>query len=222
MNNGRKLHPRIFVCAIAIVLSIDGVSHAAELQNYEVDPKDSSVSFSVKHIVVSEVRGRFKNFSGTIKFDEADLLHSSVDFKVDTPSIETDNERRDKDLRSPMFLDVAKYPEMSFASQWVKKSKGSYVLVGTLTLHGVTHEVRVPFIYNGKVKDNMGKVRIGFSATFTINRQDWGINYNKVLDNGGLVAGNEVTVQLDIVAVKQEHPIRPSIDPRETPDKSRD
>lgn len=203
MKNSSRFCPRALVCAALIAVSLGAKSHAAELQNYEVDPKDSTVSFSVKHIVVSEVHGRFKNFSGVIKFEEADLSHSSVDFKVETGSIDTDNERRDKDLRSPMFLDVAKYPEMLFASQRVEKSGRDYVLVGNLNLHGVSHEVRVPFIYNGKVKDTMGKLRIAFSATFTINRQDWGINYNKVLDNGGLVAGNEVNVQLDIVAGKQ-------------------
>jgi polyisoprenoid-binding protein YceI len=215
MKNSERFYSRVLVCAAIIIVSLGATTQAAQLQNYEVDPKDSSVSFSVKHIVVSEVHGRFKNFSGTIKFDEADLSHSSVDFKVDTASIDTDNERRDKDLRSPMFLDVAKYPEMSFSSQHVEKSGHDYTLVGNLTLHGVTHEVRVPFIYNGKVKDNMGKVRLGFSATFTINRQDWGINYNKVLDNGGLVAGNEVMVQLDIVAAMRETPIRNSSDPIE-------
>ena len=211
MKNATRLYSRVVVCTGIIAVSLSAPSHPAGLQNYEVDPKDSSVSFSVKHIVVSEVHGRFKNFSGTIKFDEADLSHSSVDFKVETSSIDTDNERRDKDLRSPMFLDVAKYPEMSFASQRVEKSGHDCVLVGNLTLHGVTHEVRVPFIYNGKVKDNMGKLRIGFSATFTINRQEWGITYNKVLDNGGLVAGNKVAVRLDIVAAKQNQSVAPAL-----------
>jgi polyisoprenoid-binding protein YceI len=163
--------------------------------------------FSVKHIVVSEVRGRFKRFSGTINFDEADLSKSSVAFAVETPTVDTNNEKRDNDLRGPMFLDVTKYPEMSFSSRHVERSGRDYVLAGNLNLHGVSREIRVPFVYNGKIKDNMGKLRIAFSATFIINRQQWGINYNKVLDNGGLVAGNEITVQLDIVAAKQEDSI---------------
>jgi polyisoprenoid-binding protein YceI len=133
-------------------------------------------------------------------------LKSSVAFTVETPTVDTDNEKRDNDLRGPMFLDVIKYPEMSFFSQRVEKKDREYLLIGNLSLHGVSREIRVPFVYNGRVKDNMGKSRIGFSATFTINRQDWGISYNKVLDNGGLVAGNEVTVQLDVVAAKQEDP----------------
>ena len=211
MNNVRKIYSRGAVHAAVVVFTLGAISHATDLQSYEVDPKDSSVSFSVKHIVVSEVRGRFKKFSGTIKFDEANFSRSSVAFTVETPSVDTDNERRDSDLRSPMFLDVAKYPEMSFASRRVEKNGHDYELIGNLNLHGMTHQVRVPFVYNGKVKDNLGKLRIGFSATFTINRQEWGINYNKVLDNGGLVAGNEVTVQLAIVAAKQEdsnpHPV---------------
>jgi polyisoprenoid-binding protein YceI len=198
------MYSRALVRVAVLVLFLGTIGRAVELQTYEVDPKDSSVSFSVKHIVVSEVRGRFKKFSGTIKFDEGNLPNSAVAFIVETASVDTDNERRDQDLRSPMFLDVANYPEMSFSSQRVEKSGADLVLVGNLSLHGVTHEVRVPFVYNGKIKDNMGRLRIGFSATFTINRQNWGINYNKVLDNGGMVAGNDVTVQLDIVAAKQE------------------
>jgi polyisoprenoid-binding protein YceI len=198
------MYSRALVRVAVLVLSLGTIGRAVELQTYDVDPKDSSVSFSVKHIVVSEVRGRFKKFSGTIKFDEGNLPNSAVAFTVETASVDTNNKRRDQDLRSPMFLDVAKYPEMSFSSQRVEKSGADFVLVGSLSLHGVTHEVRVPFVYNGKIKDNMGRLRIGFSATFTINRQNWGINYNKVLDNGGMVAGNDVTVQLDIVAAKQE------------------
>jgi polyisoprenoid-binding protein YceI len=216
MKNARKIYSRIVVHAGVLILSLGAISHAADLQNYEVDPKDSSVSFSVKHIVVSEVRGRFKKFSGVMKFDEADLSRSSVAFTVETPTVDTDNEKRDNDLRGPMFLDVTKYPEMSFCSRRVERSGRGYVLVGNLNLHGASHEIRVPFIYNGKVRDNMGKLRIAFSATFTINRQEWGINYNKVLDNGGLVAGNQVKVQLDIVAAKLENPGAHGIDAGES------
>lgn len=202
MKNVQTIYPCIVVHAVVIVLSLGATSQAADLQDYEVDAKDSSVSFSVKHIVVSEVRGRFTKFSGTIKLDEANIPNSSVTFTVETASIDTDNEHRDDDLRGPMFLDAAKYPEMSFASRRIEGSGRDYVLVGNMNLHGVNHEIRVPFVYNGKVKDNMGKWRIGISATFSLNRQEWGINYNKILDNGGLVAGNEVTVQLDVVAMR--------------------
>jgi polyisoprenoid-binding protein YceI len=216
MKNARKSYSRVVLHATFVVFSLGAISQSAELQSYEVDPKDSSVSFSVKHIVVSEVHGRFKKFSGTIKFDEADLLKSSVAFTVETPTVDTDNEKRDNDLRGPMFLDVTKYPEMSFSSQRVEKKDREYLLIGNLSLHGVSREIRVPFVYNGRVKDNMGKSRIGFSATFTINRQDWGISYNKVLDNGGLVAGNDVTVQLDVVAAKPEESTPRAVDAKES------
>jgi polyisoprenoid-binding protein YceI len=212
MKNATKIYLRALFHAVVFVVLVGATTHAAELQNYKVDSKDSSVSFSVKHIVVSEVRGRFKQFSGTIKFDEANLPNSSVAFTVETASVDTGNERRDSDLRGPMFLEVTKYPEMSFVSRRIERSGHDYVLIGNLNLHGTTREIRVPFVYNGKVKDTMGKLRIAFSATFTINRQEWGINYNKVLDNGGLVAGNEVTVQLDVVAAEQQQPIPARID----------
>ena len=211
MKNARKFYSLIFVHVAFAVFSLGSVSHPPELQNYEVDPKDSSVSFSVKHIVVSEVHGRFKKFAASIKLDENNLTNSSVTFTVVTPSVDTDNERRDTDLRGPMFLDVTKYPEMSFVSRRVEKNGRDYVLIGDLTLHGVTREIRVPFVYNGIVKDNMGKIRAGFSARFSINRQDWGIKYNKVLDNGGLVAGNEVTVELEIIAVRHNRSGSPVI-----------
>jgi polyisoprenoid-binding protein YceI len=203
MKNAGKLYSLNFVHVAVAIFSLGSVSHAAQLQNYEVDARESSVSFSVKHIVVSEVHGRFKHFAAKLKFDETNLTNSSVTFTVETPSVDTDNERRDKDLRGPMFLDVTNYPQMSFVSHRVEKNGRDYALIGDLTLHGVTREIRVPFVYNGIVKDNMGKIRTGFSASFVINRQDWGISYNKVLDNGGLVAGNEVRVQLEIIAVKE-------------------
>ena len=145
------------------VLSLRTAALAAELESYKIDSKDSSVSFSVKHIVVSEVRGRFKQFSGTIKFDQANLPNSSVAFTVEAASVDTDNERRDSDLRGPMFLDVNMYPEMSFASRRIEGSGHDYVVIGDLQLHGITREVRVPFVHNGKVRDNMGKWRTGFN-----------------------------------------------------------
>src|SRR5947209_3085567 len=134
MKNARKSYSRVVVHAAVIVLSLTATSHAAEPQSYLVDPKDSSVSFSVKHMVISEVRGRFKKFSGTIMFDEADLSKSSVAFTVETPTVDTDNEKRDNDLRGPMFLDVAKYQEMSFSSQRVEKKDREYLLIGSLRL----------------------------------------------------------------------------------------
>jgi polyisoprenoid-binding protein YceI len=212
MKNARKSYSGVVLHAAIVVFSLGAISQSAELQSYVVDPTDSSVSFSVKHIVVSEVRGRFKKFSGSIKFDDTDLSKSSVAFTVETPTVDTNNEKRDNDLRGPIFLDVTKYPEMSFSSKRVERSGRDYVLAGNLSLHGVSHEIRVPFVYNGKIKDNMGKLRVAFSSTFTINRQEWGINYNKVLDNGGLVAGNEVTVQMDVIAAKEAAPCPHAVD----------
>ncbi|MGE0405316.1 MAG: YceI family protein [Candidatus Korobacteraceae bacterium] len=177
-------------------------AHAAD--TYHIDSGDSSIRFSVRHMVIHKVHGRFKEFSGTLLLDESDLTKSSVEVTIQTASINTEDGPRDKDLRSASFLEVEKYPKMSFASRRVEKNAEGYALVGDLSLHGVTKEVRIPFTFNGKVKNTMGKTVAGFDGRVTINRQEWGINYSKLLDNGGLVAGNEVEIELDVVAVKEE------------------
>jgi polyisoprenoid-binding protein YceI len=170
---------------------------------YRIDPNQSTIGFSVKHMLINTVHGRFTNYSGVILLNESDLTKSSANLKINTPSINTGITPRDNDLRGPNFLDVTKYPEIIFTSHRVERKVDGYVLVGELAIHGVSKEVTIPFKYNGKVKDLLGNTRIGVEGGLTINRQEWGISYNKVLDSGGLVAGNEVKIELDIEAVKQ-------------------
>jgi polyisoprenoid-binding protein YceI len=170
---------------------------------YRIDPNQSTIGFSVKHMLINTVHGKFTDYSGTILLNENDLTKSSANLKINTASINTEVAPRDKDLRSPNFLDVAKYPEIIFTSHRVEKNANGYVLVGELAMRGVSKEVTIPFKYNGKVKDLLGNTRIGFEGGLTINRQEWGISYSRVLDSGGLVAGNEVKIELDIEAVKK-------------------
>lgn len=177
-------------------------SHGAD--SYRIDPNQSTIAFSVKHMVINTVHGKFTDYSGTIDLDEKDLTKSSVSVTIKTASVNSDVAPRDKDIRSPNFLDVEKYPEISFTSHRVEKNNDGYLLVGDLTLHGMTKEVRIPFTYNGKASDLAGNTRIGFEGSLTINRQDWGINYSKVIDNGGLVAGNEVKIELDMEGIKNK------------------
>jgi polyisoprenoid-binding protein YceI len=184
-----------------IALLVLPAAQAAD--TYQIDQKDSSIGFSVRHMVINKVHGRFTDFSGTVSLDPDDLTKSSVNASIKTASITTDDEARDRDLRSNKFLEVEKYPVMTFTSRRVEKNGDSYSLVGDLNLHGVSKEIKIPFTYNGTVKNTMGKLAAGFNGKVTINRQEWGINYNKVLDNGGLVAGDDVDIELDIVAVKQ-------------------
>jgi polyisoprenoid-binding protein YceI len=170
-------------------------------ENYRIEPGQSAVNFSVKHMVLTTVHGKFTDFSGILDLEENDLTKSSVSVRITAASITTENTVRDEDLRSANFLDIEKYPEITFASHRIVKQNNGYLLFGDLNMHGVSREVSIPFTYNGRVKDFAGKMRVGFEGHVTINRKDWGINYSKVADNGGLVAANEVTIELDIEAV---------------------
>ena len=170
-------------------------------ENYQIEPGQSAVNFSVKHMVLTTVHGKFTDFSGILDLEENDLTKSSVSVRINAASITTENTVRDKDLRSANFLDIEKYPEITFISHRVVKQNDGYLLLGDLNMHGVSKEVSIPFTYNGKVKDLAGKMRVGFEGHVTINRKDWGINYSKLADNGGLVAANEVTIELDIEAM---------------------
>jgi polyisoprenoid-binding protein YceI len=170
-------------------------------ENYRIEPGQSAVNFSVRHMVLTTVRGKFTDFSGILELEDNDLSKSSVSVRINAASITTENAARDKDLRSANFLDTEKYPEITFVSHRVVKQNDGYLLVGDLNMHGLSREVSIPFTFNGRVKDLAGKMRVGFEGHVTINRKDWGINYSKLADNGGLVAANEVTIELDIEAV---------------------
>jgi polyisoprenoid-binding protein YceI len=187
------------VILLAASLVFPGASYCGE--NYRIDPGQSAVNFSVKHMVLTTVHGKFTDFSGILDLEENDLTKSSVSVRINAASITTENTVRDKDLRSANFLDIEKYPEITFISHRVVKQNDGYLLLGDLNMHGVSKEVSIPFTYNGKVKDLAGKMRVGFEGHVTINRKDWGINYSKLADNGGLVAANEVTIELDIEAM---------------------
>jgi polyisoprenoid-binding protein YceI len=187
------------VILLAASLVFPGASYCGE--NYRIEPGQSAVNFSVKHMVLTTVHGKFTDFSGILDLEENDLTKSSVSVRINAASITTENTVRDKDLRSANFLDIEKYPEITFISHRVVKQNDGYLLLGDLNMHGVSKEVSIPFTYNGKVKDLAGKMRVGFEGHVTINRKDWGINYSKLADNGGLVAANEVTIELDIEAM---------------------
>ncbi len=188
----------IFVATVAATtLSLSTI--AAE---WTIDKPHTSVNFSVKHLVITTVNGKFTDFDGTINFDGENLKDASVEMTVQTASVDTDNERRDKHLKSADFFDVENFPTMTFKSTKVIPGEGNdFKLVGDLTIRGVTKEVIFDCQFYGTAQ--MGNTtKAGFSATTEINRQDYGVNWSKTLDNGGLVAGNEVTIRLDVEANK--------------------
>ncbi|MBI2889729.1 MAG: polyisoprenoid-binding protein [Nitrospirae bacterium] len=173
---------------------------------YKVDKSHSSVGFVIGHLVIAEVEGRFDSFEGTIVFDEADPTKSSVQATAQTNSINTNEPDRDKHLRSADFLDVEKFPTMTFKSSKVVPAKDGKTgkIHGTLELHGVKKEVVLDTVFKGKTTDPWGNQKAVFEATGKINRGDFGLKWNKVLDAGGLLVGEEVTIKLKVEAIAQK------------------
>jgi polyisoprenoid-binding protein YceI len=169
---------------------------------YNIDPAHSLIGFAVRHLEINWVEGRFKDFKGTINYDEKDVTKSSVEFTAKVASVDTEVEARDKHLRTADFFDAEKYPEMTFRSTRVeRKGKDGYVLHGDLTLRGVTKPVALPFTMTGAVKDPWGNTRFGVEAHTKINRRDFGVNYGNAFA-GGLDVGNEITIDLRLEAVQ--------------------
>jgi polyisoprenoid-binding protein YceI len=170
---------------------------------YKIDAAHSIIGFAIRHYEINWVEGRFKDFTGMIRYDEKDITKSSVEFTAKIESIDTGIEPRNAHLRTGDFFDVAKYPEMTFKSTRVeRKGKDRYVLHGDFTLKGVTKQVALPFTITGAIKDPRGNMRFGIDAQTTINRHDYGITWGKPLDGGGLDVGNVVTIRLQLEAVK--------------------
>jgi polyisoprenoid-binding protein YceI len=171
--------------------------------DYKIDPAHSIIGFAIRHLEINWVEGRFKDFTGTVHYNDADVTKSSVEFTAKVESIDTGIEPRNKHLRTADFFEVEKYPEMTFKSTRVeRKGKASYVLYGDFTLKGVTKQISLPFTITGAIKDPQGNTRFGINAQTKINRRDYGITYGKAMDNGGLDVGNEVTIELQLEALK--------------------
>lgn len=170
---------------------------------YRIDPAHSVIGFAIRHYEISLVRGRFKDFSGTVRYDDADISKSSVEFTAKIESIDTGVDARNAHLRTADFFDTAKHPEMTFKSSSVeRKGKDQFVLHGDFTLKGVTRQVSLPFNITGAIKDTQGNTRFGVTAQTKIDRRDYGITWGHALANGGLDVGNEVTIDIQLEAVK--------------------
>ncbi len=171
---------------------------AAEV--YEIDPAHSSLNFAVKHLTVSTVTGQFIDYSGTIQYDPAEASSFMSEVNIKASSIDTRQEKRDAHLKSADFFDVEKYPAITFKSKRLTAQGGSYAITGDLTMHGVTKEISIPVIISGPVNSPMGAKVIGLSGETTINRQDFGISWNKTLDSGGFMVSDEVKITVNIEA----------------------
>jgi polyisoprenoid-binding protein YceI len=172
---------------------------------WTVDPGHSSASFSVRHMVVSNVRGELGKVTGTLTLDKDDVTKSTVEASIDVAAISTRDEKRDGHLKSPDFFDTAKYPTLTFKSTSVAKAgEGKLKVAGTLTLHGVSKPVVLDVEGPSAEVTAWGMTKTGFSASTKLDRQAFGVAFSKVLDNGGAVVGNEVSVQLDLEFNKVE------------------
>jgi polyisoprenoid-binding protein YceI len=189
-----------FLLASAILLTVS-IGFAAD--TYIPDKGHSSVGFTVTHMLISKVNGRFNDFDAVVVYDPQDITKSSLSGKIKSASITTDNENRDADLKSDGFFDVEKYPEIVFQSTKVEKKGKDLIVTGNLTIHGVTKPVMIPVTLNGPVKLG-NNTKMGIEANFIVNRQDYGISWNKKLDNGGAVVSDEVKISINAELKKQE------------------
>ncbi len=191
---------KIFAAVFLTVLVAALPALAADTYNF--DKAHTRIGFTAQHLVISSVDGRFKDFDGTITLDPNDLTKSSVKVTIKTASVDTDNEARDKDLRNSEFLDVAKYPEMTFVSDKIEKRGDGYVAIGTFTLKGVSKKIELPFTFAGPITDPWGLQRVAAKASTKINRQDYGVKYDQAMKDGSALVGNEVTLNLTVEATK--------------------
>lgn len=186
---------------IAVMLAITLLtvnSFAAE--KFEIDKTHSVISFTVRHMSIAKVTGRFGEFSGTIHYDEQDVTKSSVTVTIKTASIDTGNDSRDNHLRTGDFFNAPTDSLITFTSKKIEKQGESYVAVGDFTLRGVTKEVNLPFTILGTVKDQHGNTRIGIEASLTLNRFDYGVKWDKKFDESNLIVGENVEIYLAIEA----------------------
>jgi polyisoprenoid-binding protein YceI len=171
---------------------------------WKIDAAHSHVEFAVRHLMITTVRGRFGGVQGTVTTDETDPAKSAVDVTIDAATIDTREAQRDAHLKSADFFDVEQHPAITFTSTGVSHVKGdTFKLAGNLTMHGVTKEVTLDVTSEGRGKDPWGGERAGYSATTKVNRSDFGLTWNQVLETGGIAVGDEIKISLDLELVKQ-------------------
>jgi polyisoprenoid-binding protein YceI len=194
--------PRILIALVMLI----AVPLAARADTWQIDPTHTTVGFTVRHMTISSVRGQFDKVAGTITANGNDPASVAIEATIDTASIDTRSSDRDADLKSANFLDVAKYPTMTFKSKKIEAAgPGKWNIVGDLTLHGVTKEVTLAVEGPADpIKDPWGNTRAGASATTTISRKAFGLTWNKMIEAGGAVLGDAVSVSIDVEAVKQK------------------
>lgn len=195
------MHIRRIAGAVALAALAAAPASAGGL--YQLDPAHTSVSFKVRHMMVTNVKGSFSDVSGTISFDKDKPENSSVEVTIKASSIDTHNEKRDDHLRSDAFLDVANHPTLTFKSTRVAKKGEQWIATGDLTIRGVTKQVEIPFTLSGPATNPWGQQVIGVDGAFSINRMDYGASWNKALETGGVLVDEIVNIEIGAEAQKQ-------------------
>lgn len=188
----KKLFLLLAVAGLGVELSYAGT--------YELDKAHSAINFSVTHLMVSQVPGSFNDYDARINFDPNDLAGSSIAATVRVASINTNHTERDKHLKSADFFDVEKFPKITFKTSAITGTGDQYVLTGDLTMRGVTRKVSIPVTIMGPVQSPFGFEALGITGQFKLNRKDYGLTWNKSMDNGGVVLGDEVDVAVSLEA----------------------
>ena len=191
---------RLFLITLLVM-----IPHLVLAATWKIDPAHTTIEFKIRHLMISWVKGVFTEVQGTAVTNEADLTKSSVQIQIKTASLNTNNKKRDDHLRSPEFFDVATYPVMTFVSKKVVVADGQPVeIVGDLTIHGVTREVALEVEdFSQTVTDPWGNTRRGATASTKINRKDYGLTWNKALEAGGVVVGDEVRISLEVEFIRE-------------------
>jgi polyisoprenoid-binding protein YceI len=201
MQNDRKRRVLAAVSLGVLAAAAAALEAGSEHQTLKIDPAHSNVGFQVRHIFTN-VSGRFREFEGSLRFNEANPAASGVEVTIKAASIDTNVEQRDKDLRSPQFFEVEKYPTISFKSSSVQAHGEKKARIkGTLSMHGVSKDVVLDAEYLGKMKDPWGNVRYGFHAETTIDRRDFGLTWNETLEAGAVLVGEKVQIMLDVEGI---------------------
>jgi polyisoprenoid-binding protein YceI len=173
---------------------------------WTIDPAHTHVEFSAKHMMITTVKGRFAGVRGTIVLDEAKPEQSTVEVELDAASLDTRADQRDQHLRSPDFLDVEKFPTVSFRSRRIENARAnegtSFRVLGDLTIHGVTRELTLDATYEGRGRDPWGGERVSFSATGKIDRREFGLTWNAALEAGGVLVSNDIKISVEVQAVR--------------------
>ncbi|MEP7226633.1 MAG: YceI family protein [Gemmatimonadales bacterium] len=178
----------------------------AATSTWQLDPVHSSIEFSVKHMMMTTVRGRFKEFHGTLAADEEHPQGCSVDVEIDAASIDTGTPDRDAHLRSAEFFDVERYPTITFRSRRAEgefaKEGDRFQVTGELTIRDTTMEIVLDCVFQGRGNDPWGKERAGFSCTAEIDRREWGLRWNQAIETGGVLVANKVRIEVEVQFVK--------------------